>query len=68
MSDATESGPIEELPEIPGLGVWRNGHVGIYIGNGFVIQAMGTKYGVVKTSVQGFTYWFKIPGITYPEV
>ena len=66
--NATESGPIEELPEIPGLGVWRNGHVGIYIGNGFVIQAMGTKYGVVKTSVQGFTYWFKIPGITYPEV
>ena len=66
---ATESGPITDMPDIPGLGVWKNGHVGIYVGNGFVIQAMGTKYGVVKTRLEGsnFTNWFKIPGITYPE-
>ena len=65
---ATESGPISEMPDIPGLGVWHNGHVGIYVGNGFVIQAMGTKYGVVKTRLEGsnFTNWFKIPGVTYP--
>jgi len=30
---------------------------------------MGTKYGVVKTKLEGstFTNWFKIPGIEYPE-
>ncbi len=69
FQNATEYGPIDEIPEIPGLGVWRNGHVGIYIGNGYVIQAMGTKYGVVRTNLKlsPFTYWFKIPGITYPE-
>ena len=68
-NNATESGPIDEIPEIPGLGVWHDGHVGIYIGNGYVIQAMGTHYGVVKTQLAGssFTNWFKIPGIIYPE-
>lgn len=64
---ASVKGPISNMPEIPGLGVWHSGHVGIYIGNGYVIQAMGTKYGVVKTKLSGssFTNWFKIPGITY---
>lgn len=66
---SAESGPIDEMPDIPGLGVWHQGHVGIYIGDGYVIQAMGTKQGVVKTRLEGssFTNWFKIPGITYPE-
>ena len=65
---ATTKGSISSMPEIPGLGVWHDGHVGIYIGDGYVIQAMGTKYGVVRTKLAGssFTNWFKIPGITYP--
>ena len=64
---ASECGPISDMPDIPGLGVWHSGHVGIYIGNGYVIQAMGTHYGVVKTKLAGssFTNWFMIPGITY---
>ena len=66
-NSSEESGPIESIPEIPGLGVWHKGHVGIYIGNGYVIQAKGTKYGVVKTKLKDttFTNWFKIPGIDY---
>ena len=64
---AKTKGPISSIPEIPGLGVWHKGHVGIYIGNGYVIQAKGTKYGVVKTGLRGFTHWFKIPGVTYLE-
>ena len=65
---ADESGDISDMPDIPGLGVWHSGHVGIYIGNDRVIQAMGTQYGVVETQLSGstFTHWFKIPGITYP--
>lgn len=66
-NDSTVNGTIDTIPEIPGLGVWHEGHVGIYIGDGWVIQASGTETGVVKTQLEGssFTNWFEIPGITY---
>ena len=64
---ATESGPIDTMPDIPGLAVWHDGHIGVYIGGGQVIEAMGTKYGVVKTELanRGWTHWLKIPYINY---
>lgn len=64
---ATVSGTIDTMPEIPGLAVWHDGHIGVYIGNGEVIEAMGTIYGVVKTKLadRGFTHWFQVPGILY---
>lgn len=67
--DATERGEISTIPEIQGLAVWHEGHIGIYIGNGEVIEAMGTQYGVVKTQLTdgNWTHWFKIPYITYVE-
>ncbi len=40
---ATESGTIDTMPDIPGLAVWHDGHIGVYIGGGQVIEAMGTK-------------------------
>jgi hypothetical protein len=66
---AKEKGPINTIPEIPGLCVWRNGHIGVYIGNGEVIEARGTKYGVVKTKIKErtFTHWLKCPFIQYLE-
>jgi len=39
----------EEMPDIPGILVFKPGHVGVYIGDGWVIEAKGTKYGVVKS-------------------
>lgn len=64
---ASESGTIDTIPEIPGLAVWHDGHIGVYIGNGEVIEAMGTKYGVVKTQLagRGWTHWLKIAYINY---
>ena len=64
---ATESGPISSIPDIPGLAVWHDGHIGVYIGHGEVIEAMGTMYGVVKTQLagRGWTHWLKIPYINY---
>ena len=64
---AAESGPIDTIPEIPGLAVWHDGHIGVYIGGGEVIEAMGTNYGVVKTQLagRGFTHWLKVPYINY---
>ena len=65
--NASESGTIDTIPEIPGLAVWHDGHIGVYIGNGFVIEAMGTKYGVVKTQLEGrgWTHWLKVEYINY---
>ena len=64
-----EKGSIDTIPEIPGLLLWMNGHVGIYIGNGLAIEAMGTRYGVVQTQVagRGWLKWGKIPCIEYIE-
>lgn len=67
--NAAEKGTIDTIPEIPGLAVWHEGHIGIYIGNGEVIEAMGTQYGVVKTQLTNsrWTHWLKIPYIIYIE-
>ena len=64
---ATVSGTIDTIPETPGLAVWHDGHIGVYIGNGEVVEAMGTRYGVVKTKLDGarWTHWLKIPYISY---
>lgn len=63
-------GSMESIPEIPGLMLWKKGHVGVYIGNGYVIEAMGTKKGVVKTKIsdRGWQAWCKLPYIEYLEV
>ena len=64
---ASVSGTIDTIPEIPGLAVWCDGHIGVYIGNGEVIEAMGTKYGVVKTKLadRNWTHWLEIEYISY---
>ena len=66
---AAVSGPMDTMPETVGLAVWKPGHIGVYIGNGYVIEAMGTKYGVVKTELagRGWEGWCKIPYIDYLE-
>ena len=66
---AEEKGTLDTIPETPGLGVWHDGHVGVYIGNGYVIHANGTHRGVEKQllSETKFTHWFEIPGLSYIE-
>lgn len=67
FNNATEKGPINTIPEIPGICLHMNGHFGVYIGNGDVIEARGTYYGVVKTRLvdRPWTYWFKSPWLEY---
>ena len=69
FQNAPQKGTIDTIPEIVGLAVWRNNHIGIYIGGGEVIEAMGFDYGVVKTklSERNFTHWLKICFIDYVE-
>ena len=66
---ADEKGALDTIPETLGLGVWHDGHVGVYVGNGYVIHANGTHRGVEKQllSETKFTHWFEIPGLQYIE-
>lgn len=67
IKKATESGSIDTIPEIPGIAVWKNNHIGVYIGNGNVIEAKGFDYGTVvsKLSDTKWTKWGKLPFVDY---
>ena len=67
---ATEKGTIGTIPEIQGLAVWKEGHIGVYVGDGKVIEAMSTETGVVETNLTDgtWTHWLKVPCITYVEI
>lgn len=69
LDRAKEKGTIDTTPEIPGLCVHYKGHIGVYIGNGEVIESRGTLYGVVKTKLKErpWTHWSKHPHIEYVE-
>ena len=65
-------GKISEMPEVPGLIVYSKSHphVGIYIGNGYIIEStLGSRGdGVVKRKLDSFwEYFFQCPYIVYPE-
>ena len=67
----SRKGSITTLPDTPGVCVFmaNMGHVGVYIGNGEVVEAMGHAYGVVKTKVagRGWAYWGMPEWISYDE-
>ena len=69
-NSAKEKGAINGIPEIPGILVWKKGHIGVYIGKGMVIEARGTTAGVIKSPLKGnggagWTHWLKSPYINY---
>ena len=70
FSICKERGKISTIPEIVGLLVFMDQHVGVYIGHGYVVEARGHKYGVVKTklSARPWTHWGKCPWINYEQV
>ncbi len=67
FNKAAVKGDIKTIPEVPGICVRRPGHIGVYIGNGKVIEAKGTTSGVVETELKKFpwTHWLECPYITY---
>lgn len=67
LARSTRKGPISTIPEVPGIAVYMDGHVGVYIGHGRVIEAKGHAYGVVETALsgRGWTHWGYIDEITY---
>ncbi len=65
--ECTKTGRIEDLPEVPGLCVWRKGHIGVYAGDGVIMEFRGTEYGCVKTRVKSrnFTHYGYLKDIDY---
>lgn len=63
----TEGGHIETIPEVPGVLVFMDKHVGVYIGGGEVIEARGHAYGVVKTKLtdRPWAAWGYCPYVQY---
>ena len=64
-----ESGSIGTMPDIPGVCVFMRdmSHVGVYIGDGYVVEATGHARGVVKTKLagRGWGLWGKPRWISY---
>ncbi len=71
-SGASKKGKISTFPETAGLLVFKGTsvakihHVGIYGGDGYVYEAKGHEYGVVKTKYQksDWNYWAQCAYIT----
>ena len=60
-------GEIATMPDVVGLLVFYDGHVGVYIGGGEVVECRSRRYGVVKTKLKErpWTKWGYCPYITY---
>lgn len=67
--EAVERGSVKTIPEIPGLAVWRKGHIGLYVGGGKVIEFRGTDFGCVETVLKNrdFTHWLKLAEVVYND-
>lgn len=69
LNTATETGSVSAgIPNVHGLGLWRPGHVGVYVGNNMEVDARGDAYGVCYESIGGYnnwTYWFKLAACSY---
>lgn len=45
----------------------RYGHVGVYIGDGLVIEAMGTRNGVTTSKITRWGFWGELKGLDYGD-
>ena len=72
---ASGRGNISSMPEIPGIALYKGDspttihHIGVYGADGYVYEAKGHAYGVVKTSFKKseWQYWSYVPFIEYPS-
>ena len=62
-------GKIDSIPNVPGIILWRSGHVGVYIGDGEVVQASWMNTGCYKCNLEktSFTHWGLLPCLDYEQ-
>lgn len=67
----TQTGPISTIPDIPGYVVWHKGHIGVYVGDGYVVELMGFNYDCKRRKVGAgsWTKWGRLPSsmISYTD-
>ena len=62
-SKGCKNGKIDTMPDVPGILLFKSGHVGVYVGDGWAVEAQGFNYGIVKTKVskRPWTEWAYLP-------
>lgn len=67
LAQCNQKGYLKTMPDQAGVCVFMSGHVGVYVGDGWVIEARGHAYGVVRTQLNArpWTQWGKPSWITY---
>lgn len=73
LEKAEVKGDISSLPEVPGLCLYMETHVGIYVGEGGVIESTPNPafgFGVCEThlSDREWQMWFTCPAVKYPMI
>ena len=60
-------GDISTIPDVPGLLVFSEGHIGVYIGGGIVVDARGHSKGVIKKPLSNHKWeeWGVCPLLEY---
>ena len=60
---------MDTLPEVPGVALRFDGHVGVYVGNGYAVEERGFNYGCVRTRVKDrkWTHWYQLPFVDYGD-
>ena len=60
-------GSMDTFPDIPGLLLHKDGHVGVSIGNGEAVEAKGFSSDTVRGKVvgRGWTSWAQLPFVDY---
>ena len=68
-SKGADWGGIDTLPEVVGLVLYKDGHVGYYVGNGEAVEWKSFADGCVKTKVagRGWTSWYRLPFLDYGD-
>ncbi len=76
LDASSESGNIKSIPRVHGLGLWCEGHAGVYVGKSedgtdMVVDARNSRVNVVYSELNSrywspWVKWFKIGMISYP--
>ena len=77
LDAAPSSGKISSMPRVHGLGLWCEGHAGVYVGKNdsgenMAVDMRNSKVNVVYSAMNSRNYnpwtrWFKIKGVSYPS-
>ena len=73
----SRKGTIDTMPDEPGTFVCRGTpddihHIGVYVGNGMVVDARGTKegvlYGTLESYKAGWTHWCQADDVVFGDI